>query len=309
MGHALLSGADSLVLNGHRELSFRKGAYSYTIQRRGDEIVYSVTDGTGTISVPLNWTVGAHAHTFVLEYDGRLYESLVTYYPSIDSLDITTGDEGLRPGTLLQALGRRLDDRESQKCFGCHATGAVSGGSLRLDALTPGVRCEHCHAGASRHMEAITHGDARVIPPKLESLSPWEMSNFCGQCHRTWEEVMRGQLWGPFDVRFQPYRMANSKCFDGADRRLSCLACHDPHREVVQDAGSYDAKCLACHDANARARSAQSSGPGSAARKSCPVAGANCVTCHMPKVDVPGLHQPFTDHQIRIVRAEDAYPD
>jgi hypothetical protein len=128
-----------------------------------------------------------------------------------------------------------------------------------------------------------------------------EISNLCGQCHRTWEEVMRGPLWGPFDVRFQPYRLANSKCFDGADRRISCVGCHDPHHEVVRDAGSYDVKCLACHGSNARA--------GSATVKSCPVATSGCVTCHMPKVDVPGLHQPFTDHQIRIVRAGDKYPD
>ncbi len=113
---------------------------------------------------------------------------------------------------------------------------------------------------------------------------------------------MRGQLWGAFDVRFQPFRMSNSKCFDGSDRRLSCLACHDPHHEVVQDAGSYDPKCLACHGAGA-------AHTGTATVKSCPVAKTGCVSCHMPKVDVPGLHQPFTDHQIRIVRANEPYPD
>ncbi len=63
-------------------------------------------------------------------------------------------------------------------------------------------------------------------------------------------------------------------------------------------AAAYDAKCLACHSASQTANA-----------RSCPVADSGCTTCHMPKVDSPGMHQPFTDHQIRIVRAGEAYPD
>jgi hypothetical protein len=29
----------------------------------------------------------------------------------------------------------------------------------------------------------------------------------------------------------------------------------------------------------------------------------------MPKIDLPGAHAKFTDHQIRIVRAGDPYPN
>jgi formate-dependent nitrite reductase cytochrome c552 subunit len=39
------------------------------------------------------------------------------------------------------------------------------------------------------------------------------------------------------------------------------------------------------------------------------VAKTNCVGCHMPKIDLPGAHAKFTDHQIRIVRAGDPYPN
>lgn len=41
----------------------------------------------------------------------------------------------------------------------------------------------------------------------------------------------------------------------------------------------------------------------------CLVAAKNCVTCHMPLVDFPNMHAPFTDHRIRIVRANSTYPD
>ena len=149
-------------------------------------------------------------------------------------------------------------------------------------------------------MEAIAHGKANVIPRKLASMTPEETSNFCGQCHRTWDRVVRDRLRGEINVRFQPYRLANSKCYDGADRRLSCTTCHDPHKDAVVEAAFYDAKCQACHDPH---------GVKNAKAKVCPVGTSGCANCHMPKVLLPGGMQVFTDHQIRIVHAGDPYPN
>jgi formate-dependent nitrite reductase cytochrome c552 subunit len=33
------------------------------------------------------------------------------------------------------------------------------------------------------------------------------------------------------------------------------------------------------------------------------------VSCHMPKINLPGGHAKFTDHEIRIVRPGDPYPN
>jgi formate-dependent nitrite reductase cytochrome c552 subunit len=44
-------------------------------------------------------------------------------------------------------------------------------------------------------------------------------------------------------------------------------------------------------------------------RKACPIAKANCVSCHMPKVELPNGLITFTDHQIRVVRPGDPYPN
>ena len=116
---------------------------------------------------------------------------------------------------------------------------------------------------------------------------------------------MRGHTRGIINVRFQPYRLANSKCFDGADPRISCLACHDPHQDVVREDSSYDGKCLACHGSSPEPASAS----GAAGAKSCPVSKKDCVSCHMPKMTLPGGHMRFTDHEIRVVKAGDPYPD
>jgi formate-dependent nitrite reductase cytochrome c552 subunit len=166
--------------------------------------------------------------------------------------------------------------------------------------MKPGLDCEHCHEGAADHMQAMLNGKSTVVPKKLGEMAAEDMSNFCGSCHRTWDTVVRMKTWGEVNVRFQPYRLANSKCFLGNDKRISCTACHNPHGDTVHEATNYDANCLACH-AKQTVHAVTS--------KTCPVSDKNCVSCHMPKVELPGSHSIFTDHQIRVVRAGEQYPN
>ena len=55
---------------------------------------------------------------------------------------------------------------------------------------------------------------------------------------------------GVFNVRFAPYRLENSRCWAEGDSRITCVACHDPHKPLSHDVASYDANCLACHVSN-----------------------------------------------------------
>jgi hypothetical protein len=306
MAHALLLPGANTVLAAHPKLAFRHGAYSYTVETQNGQSTYSVTDGMRTISVPIQWAFGTGSQTWVFERDGVFYESYVSYYPMANGLDITIGDQGMEPTTLDQAFGRELTNAEITACFGCHATNAVSDYHVHFDSLKPGVTCERCHTGAAAHREAISHGKLESVPPKLKRLSAEQISNFCGECHRSFEEVPRNHWLGTMNVRFQPYRLANSKCFNGADARISCLACHDPHQQVVTDRASYDPKCLACHATTAHLPPVSNS---SHVGRSCPVATSSCVSCHMPKVKLPGGHQEFTDHYIRVVHPDDPYPN
>jgi hypothetical protein len=130
-----------------------------------------VSDEKGKISVPFRWSLGARSQTWVLEYEGKLYESLVSYYSPIDGLGTTIGDQSIQPRTLLEALGRELSDFEAKACFECHATGAVVDRKLKLESLTAGVRCEHCHAGAEAHGRAISQGKRVPAPEKLGAMS------------------------------------------------------------------------------------------------------------------------------------------
>jgi hypothetical protein len=298
MGRALQLPGGNPELSAHPRLTFRSGAYLYTVETHNGQSRYSVSDGTRTITVPILWAMGAQAQTWVLERDGQMYESLVSYYPTLNGLFTTVGDEKMAPKSLEEAIGRPLSDEDSRTCFGCHSTNAIVDHKLNLASMTPGLTCEHCHTGAMAHLQSALHGSAETGMKSLSDLSTEDISNFCGSCHRTWELVTRAGWRGPSNVRFQPYRLENSKCYDGADPRISCIACHDPHQKVVRDAAYYDSKCLACHTTPAQAHA-----------KVCPVAKSNCSSCHMPKVPFPGGHFIFTDHQIRVVKPGEPYPN
>jgi hypothetical protein len=246
--------------------------------------------------VPLEWAfgLGVAGQTYVLQYQGEWYESRVSFYNETGALDLTMGAAGYRPHSMAEAFGRKMSIRDKHDCFACHSTGVSDAMEVHLDQLTPGIQCENCHGPAAAHVS--THASM----PKLSKLSAEEMSEACGRCHRTWSQIA---LDGPHDirnVRFQPYRLTNSKCYDSADARIRCAACHDPHRDVETKSSAYDAKCLACHNTSAQQ-------PPHVA-KLCKVATGNCSSCHMPKLELPGAHHKFTDHNIRIVRDHEPYP-
>lgn len=303
MGHALETVEECRVLIDHPVLTVKVGKYSYRIERQGRQSNYSVSDETSTVTMPIRWAMGASSaigQTYILEKDGELYESRVSYYRDLKDLAPTMGSEGSTPANINIAAGRLMTGEDKLLCFGCHATKARQGKELTLDKLLPGVQCVHCHESADTHLAAMLLDSYDLETPKnllkLRNLSAEQVSNFCGQCHRTWEEiVLQGNL-GIGNIRFQPYRLTGSKCYDTDDPRISCLACHDPHHELSSQPLDYDAKCLACH------------GGGKPGAKACKLSKDKCVTCHMPKLELPGAHFKFSDHRIRIVKPNEKYP-
>ena len=299
MAHAMELPAECAILKGHALLTFQSGRYSYRIQRKGDESIYTVSDGQQTISASIGWAfgLGRAGQTYVFELNGTMYESRVSFFNEINGLDFTLGATKTVPRSLNEAAGRALSGDDA-RCFGCHATNALDGKKLMLDRMTPGVQCERCHGESIGHLRSVK-GSARLQTEMKDfrKLSAEDMSNFCGQCHRTWEEIAGGGLVGLATVRFQPYRLTNSKCYDAGDARIRCSACHDPHQEVDHVAVDYDAKCNACHSG------------GKASARHCPRRSPGCVGCHMPKVELPGAHFQFTDHQIRVVERHASYPN
>ncbi len=299
MGHAMETVGECNILKTHPVLTFKAGKYSYRIERQGSQSQYSVTDGVQTFTVPIGWAfgLGRAGQTYVFEKDGQFYESRVSFYKEIEGLDLTMGAINQAPLDLLQAAGREMGKQDSARCFHCHSSNSGEGLHLDLTNLVPGVQCERCHGSVADHLAGFKTGQVAAMKKVTDGTA--EQTNiFCGGCHRTWDEIATGPKLGIASVRFQPYRITNSKCYDSADARISCVACHDPHQPLNVDEASYDSKCLACHAAGANP-----------AAHLCKVSKNNCASCHMPQIDMPGSHHSFTDHQIRIVRANEAFPD
>ena len=305
MANALETVRDCDILKSHPKLTFQEGSYRYEITREGDTSQYQVSDGKQTLRVPIGWAfgLGSAGQTYVFQINGRYFESRVSYYKAINGLDLTMGAQSTVPSTLEEAAGHALDNEAARACFNCHATHTVVDRKLDLSAMVPGVQCERCHGSAEAHLAGFKSGAPKPAPMRqLSKMSTDETSEFCGQCHRTWSQIATNGPQGINNVRFQPYRLTNSRCYDVDDARIRCTACHDPHREVVAESASYDAKCLACHATAGRAAA-------KAGAKKCPIGAANCASCHMPRLELPGSHNLFTDHQIRIVRKNEPYPN
>lgn len=301
MAHAAETVAECGVLRSHPHLHLRMGRYDYSIDRKGNQSIYTVSDGAATFSVPIKYAfgLGEAGQTYIIEKDGEYLESFVSYYKAIDGLDITIGDQSLRPSSLRDAAGRHIGVQEIALCFSCHTTNAIKDGALVERTLVPGVQCEECHGPTENHLAGLKKGDSTLFAmKKLTGMSAEENAQFCGACHRTWQFIAEHGPHGVGNVRFQPYRLTNSKCFDVDDARIGCTACHNPHRQVDRIAADYDANCRSCHAAG-----------GKAGAKICAVGTKECSTCHMPKIELPGSHHLFTDHEIRIVAANGAYPE
>lgn len=293
------------------EGTMQSGPYRYRISSNNAGSKLTATSGQQSVSADITWIFGAgvHGQTYILEDKGSLYESQVSTFTGLHGMDLTPGHSPIEAGDLKNALGEHLSRSAATLCFGCHTTNSSTDSRFDASRAIPGVRCEACHGPGLDHViaqndEQVIQGANGILNPAR--LNPVDSVDFCGACHRTSMDVVSSpEAYGPINVRFQPYRLEKSRCWGTqGDSRLTCIVCHDPHKPLDRNEGSYDVRCLSCHDF----QGSESLGA-TPSRAVCPKARTNCTTCHMPKVDVPGMHAKFTDHFIRIVRAGESYPN
>jgi hypothetical protein len=338
MAHAATQTQESEILHQHSPLTFQLGPYREQIATTAGKTLLTVsnTDTAATLSADLLYAfgVGHMGQTYLYEKNGSLYESQLSFYASSQSLNITPEHSPSIPANLEDAAGRRLSPVEVQRCFACHSTPTPAKSApdkIQSDKIPPdkaipghapfdpstvvlGVTCEACHGPGATHAAAMQSGmpeqaaDLIMNPKDLDSAASVD---FCGACHRTWEDVVAQGFAGigVYNVRFAPYRLQNSKCWGRGDARLTCIACHDRHRPLEHDPAAYDSRCLQCHINQSAANQPRAKTTASHPAPACPVSTKNCASCHMPKIETPIQHSIFTDHWIRIVHPGKPYPN
>lgn len=314
MAKAAWRASETAVLLSNSSISRSAPPFQTVIARDRESSTYTVSRGGEMMTGRILWSMGNGnmGQTFVLRSDGSLFESQLSYFASIGGLDLTPGHSKAALQSLEQAFGQRQSVESAQKCFACHTTASSVRGLFDPERATPGITCEACHGPGALHVKAMKgkqfeEGRNAIVDPG--AFDPVKLVDFCGACHRAPLDVVAAKDYVPVNIRFQPYRLSKSRCWSKPDRRITCIACHNPHDEVVRDITFYDSKCLACHGTKPITTSSSGQGlPAPGRLPACSVSTSRCVSCHMPKYQVPQMHGSFTDHDIRIVHPGDPLP-
>jgi len=196
--------------------------------------------------------------------------------------------------------------------------------------LPEGIDCQRCHGPGGQHIRATQTSGAKLSDIRGRIVNPARLSSkiqmeLCMQCHL---EPTSGRIpalirrfdRGPFsyipgqpledfilyfdhspgtgyDDKFEiesaAYRLRKSRCFLESKGALTCLFCHDPHRNLPtgdEATKHYSSECRHCHEPGIGALIASGKHPDA----------ADCVSCHMPKRRTDDVvHAVITDHFIQ----------
>ncbi len=263
---------------------------------------------------------GSKARSYLVNRDGFLFQSPITWYPLEKIWDLSPGYE---------TRNMHFNRSVTPACLFCHANFAnhVEGTVNRYQ--TPvfhglPIGCERCHGPGELHVKKQEgfHGEAKpdntiVNPARLE---PNLREAICQQCHVQGEQRILAKGRKPFDFRpcmpLQQFwvdfvgkkdqsgdrkfvtsveQMRASRCFEstqGKPEQLGCTSCHDPHGvpNKKSKAAFFQNRCLQCHE------KIPCSEPREARISRQP--DDSCIACHMPQRGTEINHSTITDHRI-----------
>jgi hypothetical protein len=308
----------------------RPSGRSYRVYRQGEQLrheeVLRTAEGKeiARTDLPVRYRIGSgnFSRSYLIEVDGFLHESPITWYPSKQQWALSPGYD--RP----QHEG--FDRPVTNGCLACHAGRfeMVGGTVHRVLFHDQAIGCESCHGPGSLHQDLRRSGrhasggdDPTIVHPG--KLPRSLQIDICAACHLRSDATvsLRGRTEGAFrpgtplsDYRVH-YRfdtgkeqmtvvghveqMRASACYQKSEE-LTCLTCHDPHRPAApkDKTAFYRQKCLSCHAGHPCGLD-----PAERLKKS---PRDDCVACHMPRGDTDIPHFAFTHHRIGLHTAPTA---
>ena len=275
----------------------------HRFSRVGDGVEAVTTVDGSAFRAVVEYALGANhqGRSFLgREGNGRVRELRVSQYPHAPEWGRTMEHPAIPPDEP-GYLGRPLTAEAARKCLGCHATNfrAAREPDGRPEGRDHGIGCERCHGPGGNHIPAITahFPEPAIARPRLASAA--QVVALCGECHRAPNKTT------PADagfVRYQASGLVLTRCYTESAEALSCVTCHNPHKDAETSASFYEAKCLACHASSGSPAPNQPAGS-SRTGLPCRVDPRNdCLACHMPRVKDAVPRTVFTDHWIRVHR-------
>jgi tetratricopeptide (TPR) repeat protein len=278
---------------------------SHVLARAGDRVTVETHVGKDVYRALVNYALGSGDRGLTLvghDESNTPRELRLSLYDKRSHWDRTSG-QAIQPAVRAGFLGEPLSADELRRCIDCHTTSQRMGREHDVPlAADRGIGCERCHGPGENHLLAVAAGldDPAIAQPRLASAE--EITGLCARCHSPRNQVVHPS--DPTAVRFQGTTLTWSRCYSESGGGLSCLTCHDPHRNVESSATHYELRCLACHSAKPPPKMPRHTALADGKpRVVCPVnATTDCIKCHMPVMSGVALHSSFTDHFIRVHR-------
>jgi tetratricopeptide (TPR) repeat protein len=310
--------------------TFGAGPSRFTIERREGREIHREAQLEGAqvlaqVEAEVKYALGSGTRgiTYLVEHDGRLFESPISWYSQKHQWDLSPGYE----------KGNAHFDRPIDPgCLFCHSNRvdavALSVNRYKEPAfLGHAIGCERCHGPGELHVgdrQLVDGRDLSIVNPR--HLDPILRDNVCEQCHLVGDQRVDRPGRDPFDYRpglplaefFRIYgrtsnrgqrlvgqveQMKASRCYRESQGRLGCISCHNPHEAPAPEEkiAYFRQQCLACHE-----------------EKGCKLAEPsrlalsqenNCAGCHMPTAKTVDIaHTAVTDHRIVSKPGESVIP-
>ncbi len=307
--------------------SFFAEGHFYSVEPTEKGLVHRETrknskgETIGEVEALVGWVLGSgtRGRSYIIERDGRLFQSPVSWFSHQNRWDLSPGYaknhphfERAMPGECLVCHSNRVDP--VPHTFNHYRQPIFTGFN---------VGCERCHGPGELHVkkpgEKVNGVDYTIVNPA--HLEPSLREGVCQQCHLPGEERVVRLGRGLFDYRpglpfhlfwtvfvkdskssednksvSQVEQIAGSKCFQksAGPGQLGCISCHDPHSrpKEAELIGFYRERCLACHTDK----------PCSLPRPERLLKSEkdSCIQCHMPRSPSADIaHTAVTDHRIK----------